>query len=139
MGKSIRANSKINELKAASIIAKIQRWQDGEFGKKLTWERIEAFSGFTRQALSRHRAIANAYQSAKRALATRRPSSGSRSTYGELHQLDQTIQSLRERLSQFEVLEQVWLERWQRIAYHCSRRGLSIEEFDKPIDGQERR
>jgi hypothetical protein len=29
-------------------------WGDGELGMKLTGERIEAFSGFTRQALSRH-------------------------------------------------------------------------------------
>lgn len=52
MTKAIRANVKLSERKAAGIIAELERWRDGELGTKLTWERIEAFSGFTRQALS---------------------------------------------------------------------------------------
>jgi len=139
MTKAIRANVKLSERKAAGIIAELERWRDGELGTKLTWERIEAFSGFTRQALSRHPLIVTAYQTAKGALATPHRRSRSRSRNEELLYLDQTIEDLRAELRRYELLEQKWLERWQCIAYHCSRRGLNIDEFDRPIDTQARR
>ncbi|WP_256928052.1 hypothetical protein [Caballeronia sordidicola] len=139
MTKAIRANVKLSERKAAGIIAELARWKDGELGTKLTWERIEAFSGFTRQALSRHPQIVTAYQMAKGALATPDRRSRSRARNEELLYLDHTIEELRAELRRYELLERKWFERWQCIAYHCLRRGLSIEEFDQPIDTQSRR
>ncbi|MEM5440496.1 hypothetical protein [Paraburkholderia diazotrophica] len=139
MARSIRANAKIDEQKMTSIVRELHRWRDGEFGNKLTWGRIEDCSGYTRQALCRHAPIVQAYQAAKRALAAPEPRSRSRSRSDEILYLDQTVQTLREQLRRYEGLERAWIERWQRIAYHCSRRGLSIEEFDSPIDEQHRR
>ncbi|MFT0173368.1 hypothetical protein ACLKMY_30970 [Paraburkholderia mimosarum] len=139
MPKAIRANSKISERKAAGIVAELDRWRDGELGTKLTWQRIEAFSGFTRQALSRHEAIRRAYQEAKRVLAAPGRRSRSRSRSDELTYLDQTIENLRLEVRRYEALEQQWLQRWQRITYHCSRRGLSIEDLDRPLDELNRR
>ncbi|KPD17408.1 hypothetical protein ADM96_18665 [Burkholderia sp. ST111] len=139
MPKAIRANSKISERKAAGIVAELDRWRDGELGIKLTWERIEAFSGFTRQALSRHPDILRAYQQAKRALAAPDRRSWSRSRGDELTYLDQTVESLRMQIRRYETLEQQWLQRWQRIAYHCSRKGMSIEELDRPLDDLNRK
>ncbi|MGF6296069.1 hypothetical protein [Paraburkholderia youngii] len=139
MAKAIRANSKISERKAAGIVAELDRWRDGELGTKLTWQRIEAFSGFTRQALSRHETIRHAYQQAKRALATPGRRSRSRSRSDELTYLDQTIKNLRMQIRHYEALEQQWLQRWQRIAYHCSRKGMSIGELDQPLDDLNRK
>ncbi|MFT4068595.1 hypothetical protein [Paraburkholderia sp.] len=134
MPKVIRVNSKISERKAAGIVAELDRWRDGELGTKLTWQRIEAFSGFTRQALSRPEKIRHAYQEAKCALATPGRCSRSRSRSDELTYLDQTIENLRMKITRYEALEQQWLQRWQRIAFHCSRRGISIRELDRPLD-----
>lgn len=139
MPKSIRANGKLGQRKAAGIVAELERWRDGELGAKLTWERVEAFSGFTRQALSRHPEIQQAYIEAKRALAMPARRSRSRIKGDEVQYLDQTIESLRARITQYEALEQQWLQRWQRIAFHCARKGLNIEELDLPLDSASRR
>ncbi|WGS55089.1 hypothetical protein LFL96_34630 (plasmid) [Paraburkholderia sp. D15] len=137
MPKSIRANGKLGQRKAAGIVAELERWRDGELGAKLTWERVEAFWGFTRQALSRHPEIRQAYIEAKRALAM--PARRSRIKGDEVQYLDQTIESLRARITQYEALEQQWLQRWQRIAFHCARKGLNIDELDLPLDSASRR
>ncbi|WP_186111844.1 hypothetical protein [Burkholderia gladioli] len=134
MPKAIRANSKISVAKLASIVAELERWRDKELGVKLTWERIEAFSGFTRQALSRHPKIASAYQEAKLSLSMPDRRSRSRSQGDERAYFDETLASLRAEVRRYEALEQGWLQRWQRIAFHCSRRGLSIDELDQPLD-----
>lgn len=139
MSKVIRANGKLGERKAAGIVAELERWRDGELGTKLTWERVEAFSGFTRQALSRHQEIQQAYLEAKRVLAMPARRSRSRIKGDEVQYLDQTIERLRARIMQYEALEQLWLQRWQRIAFHCARKGLNIEELDLPLDGANRR
>ena len=139
MVRSIRANAKLDDAKMVSIIAELQRWKAGELGRHLTWGRIEECSGYTRQALSRHPPILRAYQAAKRALDKPKRRSLTRSTSDEILYLDQMIRSLREQLSHYEAAERAWIERWQRIAYHCSRRGLSVDELDGPIDAQHRR
>ncbi|MCX4155521.1 MULTISPECIES: hypothetical protein [Paraburkholderia] len=139
MPKIIRANGKLGERKAAGIVAELERWRNGELGTKLTWECVEAFSGFTRQALSRHPEIQQAYLEAKRALAMPARRSRSRVKGDEVLYLDKTIERLRARITQYEALEQQWLQRWQRIAFHCARKGLNIEELDLPLDSASRR
>jgi len=139
VSRTIRADGKLGAGRVAGIVAELERWRDGDLGTRLTWERIEAFSGFTRQALSRHPAIQQAYLEAKRALTTPGRRSRSRLKSDELQYLDQTIESLRVQITRYEALEQQWLQRWQRIAYHCSRKGMSIEELDRPLDNPNRK
>ncbi|RKR43247.1 hypothetical protein B0G82_0807 [Paraburkholderia sp. BL17N1] len=117
-----------------AIVAELERWRDGELGTKLTWERVEAFSGFTRQALSRHAEIVRAYHDAKDALARPGRQSRSRAMEAERQYFDQTLERLRAEVDRYKVLEQQWLQRWQRIAFHCSRRGMSIDDLDRPLD-----
>ncbi|QQX86109.1 hypothetical protein JJQ59_02150 [Cupriavidus necator] len=124
----------MSERKKAGIIAELERWQNRELGTTLTWERIEAYSGYTRQALSRHPEIVHAYREAKRALADGARPSRSRTHSDELAYLDRTVASLRARICWYEELETQWLQRWQRIAFHCLQRGLSIEDLDVPLD-----
>jgi len=139
MTKTIRANSKISDSKAASIIAELERWRDRELGTKLTWEKIESFSGFARQAMNRHPEITHAYREAKSALAMPDRPSRSRACSDEREYFDQTVEKLRTEIRRYETLEQQWLQRWQRIAFHCSRRGLSIDELDRPLDHLDRK
>ncbi|MGC2965712.1 hypothetical protein [Paraburkholderia aspalathi] len=139
MSRTIRANGKLGDGKVAGIVAELERWRDGDLGTRLTWERVEAFSGFTRQALSRHPEIHQAYLEAKRVLATPGRRSRSRLKSDEIQYLDQTIESLRAQITRYEALEQQWLQRWQRIAYHCSRKGMSIDELDRPLDNLNRK
>ena len=135
----IRASAKMSERKKACIIAELERWQDRELGTRLTWERVEAFSGYTSQALGRHPDIVYAYQEAKRALADSDRKSRSRLRRDELAYLDQTVVSLRAKIRWYEQLEAQWLQRWQRIANQCLQRGLSIEDLDRPLDPLNRR
>jgi len=134
MKKVIRANSKIGSRKMMAIVAELERWREGELGTKLTWERVEAFSGFTRQALSRHAEIARAYHDAKGALARPGRKSRSRTMEGEREYFDQTLERLRAEVERYKVLEQQWFQRWQRIAFHCARRGMSIDDLDQALD-----
>lgn len=133
MGKPIRANVKINAQTRLAILAELERWRDRELGTQLSWERVEAFSGYSRQALSRHPDILRAFQVAKEALACPGRPSRSRSRDDELAFQDRVIVRLREEVSRYALLEQEWHARWQRIAQQCGRLGLSLEELDVPM------
>ncbi|MGO4413947.1 hypothetical protein AB4Z27_13405 [Cupriavidus sp. KB_39] len=134
MGKLIRANAKVSADRLATILAELERWRDRELGRQLAWERIESFSGYSRQALSRHPDILRAFQAAKHALACPDRPSRSRGLDEELAFQDRTIVRLREELSRYERLEQQWYARWQRVALHCGRLGLSLEDLDRPLE-----
>lgn len=103
-------------------------------GLDLTWERVEVFSGYSRQALSSHPEILRAFQAAKQALARLDRPSRSRSRDEELAFQDRVIVHLRQELSHYERLEQQWQARWQRVALHCGRLGLSLEDLDQPLE-----
>ncbi|MGF6634892.1 hypothetical protein [Paraburkholderia sp. MM6662-R1] len=139
MVKVIRASAKISDVKALTIVSELERWRDRELGTKLTWEKIEAFSGYTRQALSRHPRIKLAYDEAKRALADPARVSSSRSRDEEPKYFDQTVRDLEGKVKRYQDLEQTWFQRWQRIAVRCSELGLNIEDLDKPLDDLNRR
>lgn len=134
MDKPIRANPKLSANRLATIVAELGRWRDRELGLELTWERVAMFSGYSRQALSSHPEILRAFQAAKRALANPDRPSRSRGRDEELAFQDRTIVRLREDLRRYESLEQQWHARWQRVALHCGRLGLSLEELDQPLE-----
>jgi hypothetical protein len=134
MGRPIRANAKLSADRLASIVAELEHWRDRELGLDLTWERVEMFSGYSRQALSSHPEILRAFQEAKRSLGCPDRPSRSRGLDEELAFQDRTIVRLRQELSRYEMLEQQWHARWQRVALHCGRLGLSLEELDQPLE-----
>jgi len=133
MGKPIRANAKVNEQTRVAILAELERWRDRELGTQLSWERVEAFSGYSRQALSRHPDILRAFQAAKNALACEGRPSRSRGRDDELAFQDRVIVRLREEVRRYALLEQEWHARWQRIAQQCGRMGLNLEDLDVPM------
>jgi hypothetical protein len=93
---------------------------------KLTWKAIESFTGFSRQALSAKPDIATAYERVKlgqRSKSTRKPAK----TADERNaRLNGEIDRLRSILDAFD-------ERFARIAYHCSVRGIGLDELEQPL------
>lgn len=107
----------------------LQAWASGERGRKLTWELLAKTTGFKRQSLSSRDEIYKEYKKAKEALATGKkpPKPKSDDFYGD------KVAALEKELDRFREMEQDWLERWVRIAYHARGKGLSISDLDRPL------
>jgi hypothetical protein len=79
--------------------------------------------------LSSKAGIAEEYEKAKTALSKGvRPRAPKSDDF-----LNDRISQLEKELAQYELLEQKWLERWTRIAYHARGKGFSIDDFDQPL------
>ncbi len=107
----------------------LQAWASGQRGRKLTWELIAKATGFERQSLWSRSDIYDKYKAAKEALATgtKPPKPKSDDYYGD------KVAAQEKELDQYRAMEQDWLERWVRIAYHARAKGLSIADLDKPL------
>lgn len=126
MGKLI---PKMSERDLQYVLKELRSWQDGTRGKRLTWAILEKVSGFSRQTLSNKVDIKEEYDKAKLALATGvRPRPPKSDDF-----LIDKVNQLEKELARYELLEQKWLERWTRIAYHSRGKGFSIDDLDKPL------
>jgi hypothetical protein len=126
MGKSV---PKMTEQDIQYVIKELEAWRDGARGKSLTWALLEKVSGFSRQTLSNKAGIAEKYEEAKTAL-----SNGLRPRIPKSEDfLSDRITQLEKELARYELLEQQWLERWMRIAYHVRGKGYTIDDFDQPL------
>jgi hypothetical protein len=107
----------------------LQAWASGHRGRKLTWELVAKSTGFERQSLWSRKDIYAEYKDAKHALATgkRPPKPKSDDFYGD------KVVALEKELDRYREMEQDWLERWVRIAFHARAKGLSISDLDKPL------
>ena len=117
------------------VVDELKAWKEGQRGSRLVWPLIATASGFSRQALSAKQPIAEAFDKAKQAL-----SSGSmpRAPRGEDFHTDK-IENLKSEIERYKALEDAWLERFARYAYHCRAKGFSVDELDKPIPVVDRR
>jgi hypothetical protein len=106
-----------------------EAWASGQRGRKLTWALMEKATGFTRQSLAYHDDIYEAYKEAKEALATGKkpPNPKSDDFYVD------KVAALEKDLDKYRKMEEDWLERWIRIAFHARAKGLSIADLDKPL------
>lgn len=121
---------RITHAEENAIVRELERWRDGELGSKLTWEKLEENTGFSRQALSDNTRIKAAYDSAKRSLRgglvkTRQKQND------EVVELQRELETLKTTLDEYKVREQQWQRRWQRIAYHLRAKGISVGEVDR--------
>jgi hypothetical protein len=82
--------------------------------------------------MSRHAEITRAYRQAKMALGSSGHRSRSRTQEDGRAYFDRTLDALRAEIAQYKM-EQQWLQRWQRIAFHCSRQGINISALDRPL------
>jgi len=117
-----------------SIIIDLNRWAAGQLGSKLTWAILEEQSGFSRQSLQAKAEIKAAYDYAKESLSGGLIKSREQATQ-ENDELQQEVQRLRLEITEYKRRENIWRERWQRIAFHIRQKGLQIHEIDQPADG----
>jgi hypothetical protein len=110
-------------------IKEFQAWAAGQRGRKLTWKLMEKATGFARGSLWAKEDIYAEYLKAKEALDTGVKPPGPKS---DDFYLDK-VASLEKELDRYRVMEQDWLERWVRVAFHARAKGLSIADLDKDL------
>ncbi len=116
-----------------SIIADLDRWAAGQLGSKLTWAILEERSGFSRQSLQAKAEIKAAYDYAKQSLASGLVKSREQATQ-ENGELLNEVQRLKLEVAEYKRRENLWRERWQRIAFHIRQKGMQIYEVDQPSE-----
>lgn len=113
-----------------SIIADLDRWATGQLGSKLTWAILEERSSFSRQSLQAKAEIKAAYDYAKESLAGGLVKSREQTTK-ENDELLNEVQRLKLEVVEYKRRENLWRERWQRIAFHIRQKGMQIHNIDQ--------
>jgi hypothetical protein len=113
-----------------SIIRDLDRWAAGQLGSKLTWSVLEERFEFSRQSLQAKAEIKAAYDYAKKSLAGGLVKSREQA-HQENEDLLHEMQRLKLEVAEYKRREQLWHERWQRIAFHIRQRGIQIHEIDQ--------
>src|SRR5438105_2412708 len=112
-----------------SIIADLDRWASSQLGSKLTWATLEERSGFSRQSLQAKAEIKAAYDYTKESLAGGLVKSREQATQ-ENDELLNEVQRLKLEVTEYKRRENLWRERWQRIAFHIRQKGFQVHEID---------
>jgi hypothetical protein len=118
----------------STLVIQIKRWLEewatGQYGKRLTWKRLEVYSGFSRQALSANQGIAKAFREAK--VAIRRNFTQPRETSGSAEQA-QKIDELRSQISALEAQAKNWAALWERWRYNARQAGWDTSILDREM------
>jgi hypothetical protein len=114
-----------------SIISDLDRWAAGQLGSKLTWSVLEERFEFSRQSLQAKAEIKAAYDYAKKSLAGGLVKSREQATQ-ENEELLHEVQRLKLEVAEYKRRENLWRERWQRIAFNIRQNGLQVHEIDHP-------
>lgn len=129
--------SRMSESDIKSIVRDLDRWALGELGSKLTWAMLEDRFGFSRQSLQAKPEIKAAYDNAKAALSGGLIKSKEQATK-EAEQLQVEVARLKAELEAYKRKEELWLRRWQQIAFHVRQKGIQMASVDKqPPEGAE--
>lgn len=128
-----RHHRKMTREDVLSVVNELQRWANGERATDLTWMIVERFSGYSKPALWAKPEIKNAFQQAKTALRDPNRKLHSRTKEEYVIWVEESRDDALKKLDEYKQLEQKWLARWQRIAFHLQQIGKTIEEFDKPL------
>lgn len=134
MTKRIR---KMTQSDISSIIADLDRWAVGQFGSKLTWADLEQRFGFTRQSLQARAEIKAAYNFAKKSLGSGVVKNHS-AVSEEYQQLLQEVERLKLEIAEYKRREDLWKQRWQRIAFHIRQKGMQVHQVDTNVDDETR-
>nr|WP_241538211.1 protein kinase [Xenorhabdus sp. KK7.4] len=119
------------------IVADLDRWALGELGSKLTWAVLEEHFGFSRQSLQDKSEIKAAYDNAKRTLSGGLVKTKEQVTK-EAEELQVEVERLKIELEAYKRKEELWLRRWQQIAFHIRQKGIQMTCVDrKPPEGAE--
>ncbi|RCW27989.1 protein kinase [Pseudidiomarina tainanensis] len=113
-----------------TIVADLDRWALGELGSKLTWAVLEERFGFSRQSLQAKSEIKAAYDTAKRALSGGLVKTKEQATK-EVEELQVEVERLQAELDGYKRKEELWLRRWQQIAFHVRQKGIQMASVDR--------
>lgn len=127
-----KRSSRMSESDIQAVIIELDRWALGQLGSKLTWASISKSSGFSRQSLQAKDEIKAAYDNAKAALRGGLVKTKEQATT-ENEELRCELNRLQIEIENYKRKELLWLQRWQRIAFHIRNKGLQVEDFDKKI------
>lgn len=122
--------SRMSESDIKNIVRELDRWALGELGSKLTWAMLEKRFGFSRQSLQAKLEIKAAYDNAKEALSGGLLKSKEQATK-EAEQLQVEVARLKAELEAYKRKEELWLRRWQQIAFHVRQKGVQMVSVDK--------
>lgn len=129
--------SRMSESDIKTIVRDLDRWALGELGSKLTWAMLEDRFGFSRQSLQAKPEIKAAYDNAKTALSGGLIKTKEQATK-EAEQLQVEVARLKAELEAYKRKEELWLRRWQQIAFHVRQKGIQMASVDKqPPEGAE--
>ena len=129
--------SRMSESDIKIIVRDLDRWALGELGSKLTWAMLEDRFGFSRQSLQAKPEIKAAYDNAKTALSGGLIKTKEQATK-EAEQLQVEVARLKAELEAYKRKEELWLRRWQQIAFHVRQKGIQMVSVDKqPPEGAE--
>ena len=115
-----------------TIIADLDRWALGQLGSKLTWAVLEERFSFSRQSLQAKSEIKAAYDYAKQSLSgglVKTKEQATKENEGLVSELNQ----LKLELEDYKRKELLWMQRWQRIAFHVRQKGIQVQAVDKAI------
>lgn len=114
--------------------AQIERWlgtwSAGQYGTRLTWEKLSVYAGFSRQSLSANRKIAKAYKNAKLAIARgfQRPDAAvvRDSRDDRVDKLEEEVRVLKEQALG-------WAALWERWRYNARQQGWDVTLLEREI------
>ena len=112
------------------IVRELDKWALGELGSKLTWKIVVDQFGFSRQSLQAKPQIKAAYDNAKQALSGGLVKS-KKQTESEYESLLVELERTKIELENYKQKEQLWLRRWQQIAFNIRQKGIQISDIDK--------
>lgn len=112
------------------IVRELDKWALGELGSKLTWKVIVDQFGFSRQSLQAKPQIKAAYDNAKQSLSGGLVKS-KQQTESEYEKLLVELERTKLELESYKNKEQLWLRRWQQIAFNIRQKGIQVSDIDK--------
>ena len=118
----------ITEYAEVEIVAEIHDWAKGYYGKKLTWEFLENKYSYSRQAMSKNKAIKDAYEAAKQDL------KDGVSPKTEVDNLREQLARARKRIEELERVEEAYKAKWIIWRYNAAMSGLSEDDLNRPME-----
>lgn len=116
-----------------SIVRELDKWAMGELGSKLTWQMLVDKFGFSRQALQAKSEVKAAYDNAKQALSGGLVKS-KKQTEDEYKKVLVELDRTKIELENYKEKEQLWLRRWQQIAFNIRQKGIQVSDIDRETD-----
>jgi len=127
MLKKVRKTPKMSVDDIDRVIAELDAWRRGERAGRLTWKRLEATSGFTRQALSAKDTICEAYGQIKAATRTSRGPRPCKTDQQQLDDLRREIDRLKSVIARYD-------ERWIRWTRNATLLGYDLDRLNEPLE-----